>query len=60
MTLPANEIAKKYSTEREREGRELDFVYFLDAREKTQSVILADEQAFSGSWDRAKWGFALE
>ena len=55
QTLPANEIAHLYATERHQPDRQLDFVYFLDAREKQQRGFVADEAAFAESYKRTKW-----
>jgi hypothetical protein len=54
-TLPANDIARLYATERRRPDRQLDFVYFLDASEKQQRSFVADEAAFVQSHKRSRW-----
>ncbi len=58
QTLPANEIAHLYADERGRRDRQLDFVYFLDARERQRRAVVADEVAFAASWRRPKWDVA--
>lgn len=56
-TLPANEIARLYSTEYPEEKSQLDFVYFLDARESLEEAVVADEAAFRRSYLRPKWDY---
>lgn len=58
QTLPANEIAGLYVTERHQPDRQLDFVYFLDASEKHQKGFVADEATFVESYERTKWDLA--
>ena len=56
--LPANEIARLFQREHGRDDAQLEFVYFLDAREASQSVRVADEAAFLETPDRPQWDFA--
>ena len=58
QTLPANEIAGLYVTERRQPDRQLDFVYFLDASESRQESFVAEEAAFVESYQRTKWDLA--
>jgi hypothetical protein len=58
QTLPANEIARLYADERGRPDRQLDFVLFLDAREREGRAVVADEAAFAASHRRLKWDVA--
>jgi hypothetical protein len=58
--LPANEIARLFQTEHGTPGAQLEFVYFLDAREKTQQVLVGDEASFLETPDRPQWDFAQE
>lgn len=58
LTLPANEIARYYAETADRPDRPLDFVYFLDARERQGRAVLADEAAFRGTPERPKWDLA--
>jgi hypothetical protein len=60
QTLPANEIARLYASERGRPDRQLDFVYFLDAREREGRAVVADESAFAASHRRPKWDVAQQ
>ena len=59
-TLPANVLAEQFSRELGTEAQQLDFVWFYDARESTQSVVVADEAAFAASASRVKWDTAQE
>jgi hypothetical protein len=53
-TLPALEIARKYAGERSSEGRQLDFVMFLDGVPGERRAKLADEATFCASIDRPR------
>jgi hypothetical protein len=59
-TLPANEIAKLFDRQADTPEQQLDFVYFLDGREKTRSAVVANESTFRSSWKRKKWSITLE
>jgi hypothetical protein len=55
-TLPANEIVKRFDLEADDPARrQLDFVVFIDAHEKTDAAFVSDEAAFRRSWKRLKW-----
>lgn len=60
LTLPANDIVALYAAERGSEDRSLDFVAFLDAREREARAVVADEAAFSATHLRSKWDLAQE
>jgi hypothetical protein len=60
MTLPANEIARIYAEEFGSANRQMDFVYFIDAREETKESFIATEESFRESHKRTKWDFAVE
>jgi hypothetical protein len=53
-TLPALEIARKFSTERTRDDRELDFVMFLDAVPERNSARFATEDDFCATIHRPR------
>lgn len=53
-TLPANEIAIKYTTEHGSAGRQLDFVLFLDAVPEEGRALFADEEEFCRSVKRPR------
>ncbi|MBN1816850.1 MAG: hypothetical protein JW828_05790 [Sedimentisphaerales bacterium] len=59
-TLPTNEIARLYAESFDREDRPMDFVYFLDAREKEGIAVVATEEDYRQSWKRVKWSFWQE
>ena len=54
-TLPANELVRLFDAELDRPDRQLDFVAFLDGREKDKSAVEADAAALRASWKRVKW-----
>lgn len=56
-TLPANELVRQFD---ESKRQDLEFVYFLDGRERTESAVVADEAAFRSSWERPKWDVAQQ
>ena len=53
-TLPAIELVRKFTLERARSDRELDFVLFLDAVPAAGQAKFADEQEFCNSADRPR------
>lgn len=57
-TLPANEIVKRFDLEAGKPDRQLDFVLFVDAREKDNTVFEADDAALKATWKRLKWDVA--
>ena len=42
---------EQYGTEQQ----QLDFVYFLDGREKVKGALVSDLDSFRASWKRPKW-----
>lgn len=57
-TLPANDLVKLYDREAGKPDRQLDFVAFIDGREKEGTVAISDEAAFRKSAARVKWDVA--
>jgi len=55
-----NDMVKKYYNERDREDRELDFVYFLDGNEELSKAFVKDEEAFMLTWQRPKYSWYQE
>ncbi len=55
VAIPPTEIVRLFAAEREVEEPQLDFVYFLDGVEATQSAQIRDAEAFAASAERAKW-----
>ena len=60
MTLPANDLVRFYDAHADDPVPPLEFVFFIDARERTHSVVISDEAALRGSWKRAKWDIVQE
>ena len=56
-TLPANEIARLYSEEKQNDKSQFDFICFIDASEKEEKADFSDEKAFLESVNRQKWSF---
>ena len=57
-TLPPNEMVRLFDAEADGADRQLDFVYFLDGREREGRAVVADEAAFRASHRRSKWDLA--
>jgi len=57
-TLPATEIVSLYARARGRPQAQLEFVGFLDAKEKRGLAVTATEAAFAASATRTKWVIA--
>ncbi|PRQ04346.1 hypothetical protein ENSA5_08550 [Enhygromyxa salina] len=53
-TLPANDLARQFVTERGTAAAQLDFVYFIDAIEKQRKAVVSDEAAFLATPERTK------
>lgn len=58
--MPANDIVAKFDRDFGRSGRDLDFVYFLDASEKEQVAVVKGADAFRSSHRRMKWDIAQQ
>jgi uncharacterized protein YycO len=59
ITYPPNDLVKKYRSEYGSESQELEFVGFIDSREKNEENFLASEAEFCLSWDRPRLSFLL-
>ena len=59
-TLPANDIAAQFANQRGSDQQQLDFVLFVDAREKDQRAFMSNEEAFAASHLRPKWDIVQE
>ncbi len=57
-TLPANDIVRQYDSALAAPGHPLEFVLFIDAKEKTAQAFEATADAFRSSWKRVKWDVA--
>ena len=55
QTLPANLIVKLFAEQHGTAGAQLDFVYFIDAREKERRALVSDKAAFLKTWQRPQW-----
>ncbi len=54
-TLPANDFVKLFDKELDKPDHQLDFVAFVDGREKEGTVVVSDEAAFRKTHARSKW-----
>jgi hypothetical protein len=54
-TVPPTEIVRAFAKERGSESPQLEFVYFLEGREKDKKAISADADALARSVGRPKW-----
>lgn len=59
-TLPANELVRQFDVSYDAPERPLEFVYFLDGREKERLAVRGDLEAFRTSWKRPKWDVLQE
>ncbi len=57
LTLPANEIARSFLDDGEKEGRRFDFVYYLEGRETEDRAAAAGVERFLATVSRSKWDF---
>lgn len=57
-TLPANEIVKRFDSEGDSKSPQMDFVLFIDGKEKEDKAVASDVTAFRSSWKRLKWDVA--
>jgi uncharacterized protein YycO len=53
--VPPTEIVRLFGATMSREDRQLDFVYFLDGKEKQHAAVVADADELARSADRPKW-----
>ncbi|MFH0920350.1 MAG: YiiX/YebB-like N1pC/P60 family cysteine hydrolase [Fibrobacterota bacterium] len=60
LTLPPNDFAELFAQERGLEGRQFDFVAFVDGNGNTGQPLFSPETAFVESRQRVKWDFLLE
>lgn len=49
------EIVRQFGAEQGTETRQLDFVYFLDGREKAKNALVGNAKGFAESVNRPKW-----
>ena len=55
MTLPANELVAHYARQQGKPEQQLDYVVFVDARERRRQAYISTEAAFRASHKRTKW-----
>ena len=60
LTLPANEIARSFLDDAEKEIRRFDFVYYLEGREREERAAVAGVESFLATVERSKWDFGDE
>jgi hypothetical protein len=60
MTLPANEMMRWAAANSDGPSRLFDFVFFIDARERSRETFFSDEAAFRATPDRVKWDFVQQ
>jgi hypothetical protein len=56
--VPPTEIARTFRDQRDKDNRQLDFVHFLEGREKEHAAVVADADALAATCDRPKWDIA--
>ncbi len=61
-TLPANEYVRYFAMELEKpeKDRQLDFVYFLDGKERIKGAVVSSPEEFAVSCTRPKWDVVQE
>ena len=59
-TLPANDIAAQYAREHGTPDAQLDFVLFIDAREKEGQAFVSTEPSFRATHERTQWDISQE
>jgi hypothetical protein len=57
LTLPANDIARSFFVDRDKEDRRFDFVYYLEGLERERRASTAGVERFLLTVDRSKWDF---
>ena len=59
-TLPPNSVVRQFDRDYGTPAQQLDFVWFLDGREKEGTASFSDLAAFRDSHRRYKWDIAQE
>lgn len=54
QTLPANDLVRQFDEAYDNDGA-MDFVFFLDGREKEGKAVLSTLESLRNSWQRPKW-----
>jgi hypothetical protein len=58
-TLPANEIARIFEKEQGKDDARLDFVCYIEGRERSEDAVVANLDRFLTTPNRSKWDFGL-
>jgi hypothetical protein len=53
--VPPTELVRAFGSDRGKESPQLDFVYFLDGRERGKSAMVGDEESLVKTATRPKW-----
>jgi hypothetical protein len=53
--VPPTELVRTFKTERDKDDRQLDFVYFLEGRESEHAAAVGDADSLAATCDRPKW-----
>jgi hypothetical protein len=53
--VPPTEIVRRFRDQRGNAEAQLDFVYFLEGREREKRAVIADAEALAATVDRPKW-----
>lgn len=53
--VPPTEFVRTFGAELDKADRQLDFVYFLDGREKGESALVSDAASLAKTATRPKW-----
>ncbi len=55
IAIPPTEIVRTFARELGRDDAQLDFVYFLDGRERGHDALVGDAESLAESAERPKW-----
>jgi uncharacterized protein YycO len=55
LSVPPTEIVRTFAAARQNDDRTLDFVYFLDGKERDKRAVVADAKALAATVRRPKW-----
>ena len=55
VTLPPNDMVRQFDESCDAPDAPLEFVYFIDGREKQKTAVVGTQEAFRKSWTRPKW-----
>lgn len=55
QTLPANVMIQQWAESLTNGGQQLDFVAFIDAKDKTEETFFSTAEVLAASWQRPQW-----